>query len=376
MASPNDILWDFSEHADKFHCDFPLDMPADTPSTVCPCIATVPLSRNVQFPVNIHNSIPNPPSSGPLPSPLSSPTSTSYPPSSTSSAPLSSPPLSPSPLALDKHNKKRKAQTKISKTAKIPKASKTPKAHKTKTKPPKTDTNAVKKPKTAYTYYQLSVKDQHWKEVEAQPDANTVTREILSRRVAQLTGKRWKALHPHLKEPFQITAHTARQKYKQRMIEYTERQCDIKIDDESAVPSPLSPVSHAEPAIPPPLSLPVSPVSSEYSDDSSTDSAPDSSPSAEDAYTWEIVHNPFEEDTSTLYNQFMTNLSSPPLPVRCLSNTDNYSGLLMQSNEAHTRVRSLSNTDNYTDLLMQSKELDQWELSSLDFARQQQKGVV
>lgn len=89
-----------------------------------------------------------------------------------------------------------------------------------KSKPPK-EASYLKKPKTAYTHFQLSVQAQIWKEIESQADA-PCNREVLSRSVARLTGQRWKSLPAYLKEPFQKIALHARLKYKQAMLEHTQ----------------------------------------------------------------------------------------------------------------------------------------------------------
>ena len=68
-------------------------------------------------------------------------------------------------------------------------------------------------PKTAYTFFQLSVRDENWKEVEAQHDATSCSREVISRRVAKLTGQKWRLLNHEEREPFRNLCEDARREY-------------------------------------------------------------------------------------------------------------------------------------------------------------------
>ena len=100
---------------------------------------------------------------------------------------------------------------------------------------PKESSGGMKKPKTAYTFYQLAVMQQHWIEVEADQDTSQSSRETLSRKVARLTGQRWKALSDSQKEPYSTLALEARHKYKKNV------SAVVSVDDTAAPKVELMP---------------------------------------------------------------------------------------------------------------------------------------
>lgn len=96
------------------------------------------------------------------------------------------------------------------------------------------DDKKPKKPKTAYTYFQLSAMKFLWEEILlSAPDEN---REVQSRRVAQLTGQRWRAMSDEERRPFLEEAARARAAYKVEMAAYLEAQ----VEDNPAATSPSS----------------------------------------------------------------------------------------------------------------------------------------
>jgi hypothetical protein len=75
--------------------------------------------------------------------------------------------------------------------------------------------NLPKKPKTPYTFYQLRVMQDHWDETEKFWAGEN--RETQSRRVAQLTGQRWRELPVEERKPFIAMAAEDTIRYKEAM---------------------------------------------------------------------------------------------------------------------------------------------------------------
>lgn len=83
-------------------------------------------------------------------------------------------------------------------------------------KPKKTDSNGVppapKKPKTAYNYFQSSIRKQIQYEVMLTDTQST--REERSQKVARIIGERWKALSEDARCPFQVNAEKDKFRYR------------------------------------------------------------------------------------------------------------------------------------------------------------------
>lgn len=85
------------------------------------------------------------------------------------------------------------------------------------------DCDLPKKPKTPYTFFQLSVMDQIWAEVEASAQAVGQSREALSRLVARLTGQRWRAMSVEGRKQFTDLAASDSERYKLECAEYARK---------------------------------------------------------------------------------------------------------------------------------------------------------
>lgn len=74
-----------------------------------------------------------------------------------------------------------------------------------------------KKPKTAYTFYQLATMETHWKVVTA--SHGNENRERQSRLVAQHTGQAWRQMTLEERQPYMLLAATDSRRYEQEKVQ-------------------------------------------------------------------------------------------------------------------------------------------------------------
>lgn len=84
---------------------------------------------------------------------------------------------------------------------------------------------APKKPKTAYNYYQIGVRESILAEITA--DAST-SKEVQSQKVARIIGERWKSMPEHEREAFNNLAMQDKQRYKRELEEYVQLKAQLK----------------------------------------------------------------------------------------------------------------------------------------------------
>jgi len=84
------------------------------------------------------------------------------------------------------------------------------------------DCDLPKKPKTPYTFFQLSVMEQTWAEVEA-ANPTDKSREQLSRMVARITGQRWRSMSAEERKRFNDLAASDSERYKLECVEYARK---------------------------------------------------------------------------------------------------------------------------------------------------------
>jgi len=85
---------------------------------------------------------------------------------------------------------------------------------------------APKKPKTAYNYYQIGVRDSILAETRSE-DASA-TKESQSQKVARIIGERWKSMPDHEREAFNTLALQDKQRYKRELEEYVQLKAQLK----------------------------------------------------------------------------------------------------------------------------------------------------
>jgi len=97
---------------------------------------------------------------------------------------------------------------------------------------------APKKPKTAYNYYQIGVRESILAEITA--DSANSSKEVQSQKVARIIGERWKNMPEHEREAFNTLALQDKQRYKRELEEYMQLKAQLK-EACKAVNSPMIP---------------------------------------------------------------------------------------------------------------------------------------
>lgn len=95
---------------------------------------------------------------------------------------------------------------------------------------------APKKPKTAYNYYQIGVRESILAEITA--ESNNASKEVQSQKVARIIGERWKNMPEHEREAFNTLALQDKQRYKRELEEYMQLKAQLK-EACKAVNSPM-----------------------------------------------------------------------------------------------------------------------------------------
>uniref|UniRef100_A0A7S4DWN0 HMG box domain-containing protein n=1 Tax=Lotharella globosa TaxID=91324 RepID=A0A7S4DWN0_9EUKA len=85
---------------------------------------------------------------------------------------------------------------------------------------------APKKPKTAYNYYQIGVRESILAEITA--DSANSSKEVQSQKVARIIGERWKNMPEHEREAFNTLALQDKQRYKRELEEYMQLKAQLK----------------------------------------------------------------------------------------------------------------------------------------------------
>eukprot|EP00472_Partenskyella_glossopodia_P014414 CAMPEP_0197541538 /NCGR_PEP_ID=MMETSP1318-20131121/67210_1 /TAXON_ID=552666 /ORGANISM="Partenskyella glossopodia, Strain RCC365" /LENGTH=484 /DNA_ID=CAMNT_0043100725 /DNA_START=271 /DNA_END=1725 /DNA_ORIENTATION=+ len=79
---------------------------------------------------------------------------------------------------------------------------------------------APKKPKTAYNYYQIGVRESIYKELLRESGGSLGSKEIQSQKIARVIGERWKAMPGHERQIFNIMAAKDKERYKRDLDDY------------------------------------------------------------------------------------------------------------------------------------------------------------
>lgn len=85
---------------------------------------------------------------------------------------------------------------------------------------------APKKPKTAYNYYQIGVRESILAEIMA--DNSNPSKEMQSQKVARIIGERWKSMPEHEREAFNTLAAQDKQRYKRELEDYVHLKAQLK----------------------------------------------------------------------------------------------------------------------------------------------------
>jgi len=86
---------------------------------------------------------------------------------------------------------------------------------------------APKKPKTAYNYYQIGVRECILAEIMAEDSSNS-SKEVQSQKVARIIGERWKSMPEHEREAFNTLALQDKLRYKRELEEYVQLKAQLK----------------------------------------------------------------------------------------------------------------------------------------------------
>jgi len=79
---------------------------------------------------------------------------------------------------------------------------------------------APKKPKTAYNYYQIGVRESILKELIRENGGNLGSKEVQSQKIARVIGERWKAMPEHERQIFNNLAAKDKERYKRDLDDY------------------------------------------------------------------------------------------------------------------------------------------------------------
>eukprot|EP00471_Norrisiella_sphaerica_P010797 CAMPEP_0184504982 /NCGR_PEP_ID=MMETSP0113_2-20130426/52659_1 /TAXON_ID=91329 /ORGANISM="Norrisiella sphaerica, Strain BC52" /LENGTH=527 /DNA_ID=CAMNT_0026894645 /DNA_START=280 /DNA_END=1863 /DNA_ORIENTATION=- len=79
---------------------------------------------------------------------------------------------------------------------------------------------APKKPKTAYNYYQIGVRESILKELLRESGGNIGSKEVQSQKIARVIGERWKAMPEHERQIFNNLAAKDKERYKRDLDDY------------------------------------------------------------------------------------------------------------------------------------------------------------
>eukprot|EP00468_Gymnochlora_sp_CCMP2014_P009303 CAMPEP_0167749658 /NCGR_PEP_ID=MMETSP0110_2-20121227/5537_1 /TAXON_ID=629695 /ORGANISM="Gymnochlora sp., Strain CCMP2014" /LENGTH=372 /DNA_ID=CAMNT_0007634851 /DNA_START=415 /DNA_END=1533 /DNA_ORIENTATION=+ len=85
---------------------------------------------------------------------------------------------------------------------------------------------APKKPKTAYNYYQIGVRESILAEITA--ENSSASKEVQSQKVARIIGERWKSMPENEREAFNTLALQDKQRYKRELEEYVQLKAQLK----------------------------------------------------------------------------------------------------------------------------------------------------
>eukprot|EP00471_Norrisiella_sphaerica_P000091 CAMPEP_0184481560 /NCGR_PEP_ID=MMETSP0113_2-20130426/3111_1 /TAXON_ID=91329 /ORGANISM="Norrisiella sphaerica, Strain BC52" /LENGTH=523 /DNA_ID=CAMNT_0026860757 /DNA_START=56 /DNA_END=1627 /DNA_ORIENTATION=+ len=85
---------------------------------------------------------------------------------------------------------------------------------------------APKKPKTAYNYYQIGVRESIMAEISNGYSGGN--KEEVSQKVARIIGERWKNMPSHEREAFNTLASQDKQRYKRELEEYVQLKAQLK----------------------------------------------------------------------------------------------------------------------------------------------------
>ncbi|GAB5357267.1 hypothetical protein AAMO2058_000359400 [Amorphochlora amoebiformis] len=79
---------------------------------------------------------------------------------------------------------------------------------------------APKKPKTAYNYYQIGVRESILKELLKESGGHIGSKEVQSQKIARVIGERWKAMPEHERQIFNNLAAKDKERYKRELDDY------------------------------------------------------------------------------------------------------------------------------------------------------------
>mmetsp|Transcript_28651 Transcript_28651/g.48650 ORF Transcript_28651/g.48650 Transcript_28651/m.48650 type:complete len:666 (+) Transcript_28651:117-2114(+) len=81
---------------------------------------------------------------------------------------------------------------------------------------------APKKPKTAYNYYQIGVRESILKELLLESGGSLGSKEVQSQKIARVIGERWKAMPEHERQIFNNLAAKDKERYKRDLDDYVK----------------------------------------------------------------------------------------------------------------------------------------------------------
>jgi len=81
---------------------------------------------------------------------------------------------------------------------------------------------APKKPKTAYNYYQIGVRESILKELLRDSGGSLGSKEVQSQKIARVIGERWKAMPEHERQIFNNLAAKDKERYKRDLDDYVK----------------------------------------------------------------------------------------------------------------------------------------------------------
>eukprot|EP00467_Chlorarachnion_reptans_P018342 CAMPEP_0114500056 /NCGR_PEP_ID=MMETSP0109-20121206/7753_1 /TAXON_ID=29199 /ORGANISM="Chlorarachnion reptans, Strain CCCM449" /LENGTH=664 /DNA_ID=CAMNT_0001677677 /DNA_START=353 /DNA_END=2347 /DNA_ORIENTATION=- len=81
---------------------------------------------------------------------------------------------------------------------------------------------APKKPKTAYNYYQIGVRESILKELLRESNGHLGSKEVQSQKIARVIGERWKAMPDHERQIFNNLAAKDKERYKRDLDDYVK----------------------------------------------------------------------------------------------------------------------------------------------------------